>query len=55
MAIKVGDRLPNGTVTEFIDVEREGCILGPNSFKVEDLVKGKRIVIFGVPGAFTPT
>ena len=55
MAIKAGDRLPNGTLTEFFDVEREGCSVGPNAFKVEDLVKGKRVVIFGVLGAFTPT
>jgi peroxiredoxin len=38
-----------------IDVEREGCTLGPNNFNVADLVKGKRVVIFGLPGAFTPT
>ena len=55
MAIKVGDRLPNGTLNEFIEVEREGCSVGPNTFKVEELVKGKKIVIFGLPGAFTPT
>jgi len=55
MAIKVGDCLPNGTLNEFIEVEREGCSVGPNSFKVEDMVKGKKIVIFGLTGAFTPT
>jgi peroxiredoxin len=55
MAIKVGDRLPDGTLTEMIETETEGCTIGPNAFKVSDLAKGKRIVIFGVPGAFTPT
>ncbi|MCE1244303.1 peroxiredoxin [Oryzomicrobium sp.] len=55
MTIKVGDRLPAGTLNEFIAVETEGCALGPNTFKVEDLVKGKKIVVFAVPGAFTPT
>jgi peroxiredoxin len=55
MAIKVGDRLPTGTLNEFIEVEREGCTVGPNTFKVEDMVKGKKIAIFGLPGAFTPT
>jgi len=55
MTIKVGDRLPNGSLSEFIDVEAEGCSMGPNTFNVEELVKGKRIVIFGLPGAFTPT
>ena len=55
MTIKVGDRLPDGELQEFIDVETEGCALGPNTFKVGDLVKGKKIVIFGLPGAYTPT
>ncbi len=55
MAIKVGDRLPDGTLTEMISEERPGCTLGPNSFNVADLVKGKKIAIFGLPGAFTPT
>lgn len=55
MSIKVGDRLPNGTLNEFVEVEREGCAVGPNTFKVEDMVKGKKVVIFGLPGAFTPT
>jgi peroxiredoxin len=55
MAIKVGDRLPAGTLTEMIDVETPGCSLGPNSFNVGDLTRGKKVVIFGLPGAFTPT
>jgi glutaredoxin/glutathione-dependent peroxiredoxin len=55
MAIKVGDRLPDGTLTEMIDTEREGCTLGPNNFAVADQAKGKKIAIFAVPGAFTPT
>ena len=53
--IKVGDHLPEGTLTEFIETETAGCSLGPNAFKVSDLVKGKKIAIFGLPGAFTPT
>jgi peroxiredoxin len=53
--IKVGDRMPSGTVSEFIVEERAGCTLGPNQFKVEEMVKGKKIAIFGLPGAFTPT
>ena len=55
MTIKVGDRLPDGQLQEFIEVETAGCPLGPNTFNVADLVKGKKIVIFGLPGAFTPT
>ena len=55
MAIAVGSRLPDGTLSEFIEQETAGCTLGPNNFPVKDLVKGKRIAIFGLPGAFTPT
>lgn len=55
MTIKTGEKLPEGTLAEFIEVESAGCSLGPNSFNVSDLVKGKKIVIFGLPGAYTPT
>jgi peroxiredoxin len=55
MTIKIGDRLPEGSLSEFIEVESEGCSLGPNTFNVSDLVKGKKIAIFGLPGAYTPT
>ena len=55
MTIKVGDRLPEGQLQEFIDVETEGCPLGPNTFSVGALTQGKKIVIFGLPGAYTPT
>ena len=55
MTIKIGDRLPEGNLSEFIESETEGCALGPNKFKVEDLTKGKKIAIFGLPGAYTPT
>jgi peroxiredoxin len=55
MTIKVGDKLPEGTLQEFIEVEGNGCTVGPNTFKVQDMVKGKKIAIFGLPGAFTPT
>lgn len=55
MTIKIGDTLPEGTLAEFIEVESAGCSLGPNSFDVSNLVKDKKIVIFGLPGAYTPT
>jgi len=55
MTIKVGDRVPDGTLTEFIETETPSCSLGPNAFQVADLVKGKKIAVFAVPGAFTPT
>ena len=53
--IAVGQKLPNATLSEFFNEESEGCSLGPNSFEVEKLVAGKKIVIFALPGAFTPT
>jgi glutaredoxin/glutathione-dependent peroxiredoxin len=55
MTIKVGDKLPEGTVQEFIEVEGNGCTVGPNTFKIQDMAKGKKVAIFGLPGAFTPT
>jgi peroxiredoxin len=48
MAIKVGDRLPDVTFR----VMGEG---GPEPRSTEEIFKGKRVVLFGVPGAFTPT
>jgi len=55
MTIKVGDKLPAGTLSEYVEVEGNGCSIGPNEFKVDDLTRGKKVVIFGLPGAFTPT
>jgi glutaredoxin/glutathione-dependent peroxiredoxin len=55
MTIKIGDRLPEGSLSEFIEVASEGCSLGPNTFNVSELTKGKKIAIFGLPGAYTPT
>ena len=55
MTIKIGDHLPEGTLSEFLETETAGCSLGPNTFEVADLAKGKKIAIFGLPGAYTPT
>ena len=55
MTIKVGERVPDATLYEYHETEGGGCSIGPNKFKVADLVKGRKIVIFGLPGAFTPT
>jgi peroxiredoxin len=55
MTIKIGDTLPSGSLSEFIETETAGCTLGPNTFNVSDLVKDRKIVIFGLPGAYTPT
>ncbi|HUO20712.1 MAG TPA: peroxiredoxin [Steroidobacteraceae bacterium] len=48
MAIKAGERMPAGT---FKRMTREG----PKDLTTEELFKGKRVVLFSVPGAFTPT
>ena len=53
--IKVGDKLPNTTLFEFIEVEGNGCSLGPNAFEVGKITAGKTIAIFALPGAYTPT
>ena len=53
--LKIGDKLPDGKLQEFIEVEGEGCSLGPNSFDIAALTAGKTIAIFALPGAYTPT
>ena len=53
--IKVGDTLPSATLMEFIEVEGEGCSVGPNPVEVNLAAAGKTIALFAVPGAFTPT
>ena len=45
--IKVGDKLPAGTLQEFIEVEGNGCSIGPNTFDIEKATAGKKIAIFG--------
>ena len=53
--LKVGDKLPAGKLQEFVEVEGNGCSLGPNTFELDKLTAGKKIAVFGLPGAFTPT
>lgn len=53
--LKVGDKLPAGSLQEYLEVEGNGCSIGPNSFDIEKTTAGKTIAIFALPGAFTPT
>jgi len=53
--LKVGDKLPAGNLMEFVEVEGNGCSIGPNAFDIAATTAGKTIAIFALPGAFTPT
>jgi len=53
--IKVGDKLPAGALSEFVEVEGNGCSIGPNSFDIAKSTAGKKIALFALPGAYTPT
>jgi peroxiredoxin len=53
--IKVGDKLPAATLMEFVEVEGNGCSIGPNPVDVAKASAGKTIALFALPGAFTPT
>lgn len=56
MTIKIGDRLPAGKLVEAFGFdESAGCPMKPAEVDAAAACEGKRIVIFGVPGAFTPT
>jgi len=48
MTIKVGDRMPEGTLTHATKD-------GPQKISAADFFKGRKVVLFSVPGAFTPT
>jgi glutaredoxin/glutathione-dependent peroxiredoxin len=53
--LKVGDKLPGGSLQEFVEVEGNGCSIGPNSFDIEKSTASKTIALFALPGAYTPT
>jgi peroxiredoxin len=53
--IKVGDKLPAATLMEYVEVEGNGCSIGPNPVDVSKASAGKTIALFALPGAFTPT
>ena len=43
--LKVGDKLPAGTLSEFVEVEGNGCSIGPNAFDIEKSTAGKTVAI----------
>jgi peroxiredoxin len=47
MTIAVGDKIPS------VDLKTMGPD-GPQTISTDEVVRGKRVVLFGVPGAFTP-
>lgn len=53
--IKVGDTLPAVTLTEYVEVQGNGCSIGPNPVKLPEALAGKTVALFAVPGAFAPT
>ena len=53
--IRVGDNLPAAKLQEFIEVEGNGCSLGPSTFDLTAITAGKKIALFALPGAYTPT
>jgi peroxiredoxin len=52
--IKIGDHVPDATLSESTEFG-EACPVAPTTFSVAEALKGKRVVIFGLPGAYTPT
>ena len=56
MTIQVGDRVPDGKLMESTEFDgATHCAMPPKPVEVAAAVKGKRIVVFGLPGAYTPT
>ena len=56
MTIKIGDSLPAATLTESAGQdEAKNCPMPPMPVDIAALAAGKKLVIFGLPGAFTPT
>jgi glutaredoxin/glutathione-dependent peroxiredoxin len=53
--LTVGAKLPAGTLMEFVEVEGNGCSIGPNAFDISKATAGKTVAIFALPGAYTPT
>lgn len=54
MPIEIGSKIPDATLTESTEFG-DACPLAPANVSVAEATKGKRIVLFGLPGAYTPT
>jgi len=54
MTIKIGERIPDATLSESTTFG-EFCPVSPSNLSVAEATKGKRIVLFALPGAYTPT
>jgi len=52
--IKVGDHIPDATLFETTEFG-EACPLNPQPVSVAKALENKKVVIFGLPGAYTPT
>ena len=56
MTIKVGDRVPDAKLSETTEFDSATqCAMAPKEVNVADALKGKKVAIFGLPGAYTPT
>ena len=56
MTIKTGDLLPDGKLNESTEFDSAThCAMAPKEVDVVEASKGKKIVVFGLPGAYTPT
>jgi glutaredoxin/glutathione-dependent peroxiredoxin len=53
--IQMGDKIPATTLMEYVEVEGNGCSIGPNPVDVQSAAAGKTIAVFALPGAYTPT
>jgi len=53
--LKIGDTLPDVTLFEYINEATEGCSIGPQPVPARAAAAGKTVVLFAVPGAYTPT
>ncbi len=49
MTIKIGDRIPSGITLRYVGPD------GVNAVSTDEFFKGKKVAIFGLPGAYTRT